>query len=118
MIHSLFHDGMGGTSCSSEMKIAITRLYGIAEDLLKGFLHGRTTVSSHIQQAQVLAHISGVLAVACEAPSDLETAMLEELADLCRVCFRPHEATDSFELNVALFSGRSVVAPFQSTMSF
>ena len=72
---------MGETRCTPNIRAALPRLSEIARALL----HSRLTVPKLIQQAQVLAHISGRLTLASEASYSLETAFLDELEALCTV---------------------------------
>ena len=72
---------MDETRCAPNLTAAFLGLLEIARALL----HRRLTDSRQYQQAKVLAHISGLLALASEASNSLESAFLVELVALCKV---------------------------------
>ncbi|KAH8796747.1 hypothetical protein BGZ57DRAFT_19922 [Hyaloscypha finlandica] len=71
---------MDETRCAPNLTAAFLGLLEIARALL----HRRLTDSRQYQQAKVLAHISGLLALASEASNSLESAFLVELVALCK----------------------------------
>ncbi|GAM36943.1 hypothetical protein TCE0_022f06439 [Talaromyces pinophilus] len=71
---------MSETRCAPNLTAAFSRLLEIARSLLSR----RLTYSRELQQAKVLAHISGLLALAIEAPNSLQSAFLVELVALCK----------------------------------